>query len=67
MSLFDTGGCLNKIAIAIGAKGGNIQTILVESETEVKPPTSISHIQWLDLHDWKEQRDGSETVWEQRY
>ena len=46
----DLGVCLDEIAIAIGVKGGNIQTILVESETEVKPPASISHIQWLDMH-----------------
>ena len=39
----DPGVCLDEIAIAIGAKGGNIQTILVESEREVKPPPSISH------------------------
>ncbi len=63
----DPGVCLDEIAIAIGAKGGNIQTILVEGETEVKPPPSISHIQWLDMHDWKELRDSGETVWEQWY
>jgi hypothetical protein len=49
----DPGVCLEEIAIAIGVKGGNIQTILVESEREVNPPPSISHIQWLDMHDWK--------------
>ncbi|MGO4882324.1 MAG: toll/interleukin-1 receptor domain-containing protein [Bryobacteraceae bacterium] len=37
----DPGVCLDELAIAIGVKGGNIQTILVESETEVKPPPSI--------------------------
>lgn len=63
----DPGVCLDEIAIAIGAKGGNIQTILVESEQEVKPPPSISHIQWLDMHDWKEQRDASEAAWTQWY
>ncbi|HEY9175392.1 MAG TPA: TIR domain-containing protein [Verrucomicrobiae bacterium] len=39
----DPGVCLDEIAIAIGVKGGNIQTILVESEMDVKPPASISH------------------------
>jgi hypothetical protein len=63
----DPGVCLDEIAIAIGAKGGNIQTILVESESEVKPPPSISHIQWLDMHDWKERRAEGETAWEQWY
>jgi hypothetical protein len=63
----DPGVCLDEIAIAIGVKGGNIQTILVESEQEVKPPPSISHIQWLDMHDWKEQRDAGEAAWDKWY
>jgi hypothetical protein len=63
----DPGVCLDEIAIAIGAKGGNIQTILVESEREVNPPPSISHIQWLDMHDWKERREAGEAAWEQWY
>jgi hypothetical protein len=44
----DPGVCLDEIAIAIGVKGGNIQTILVESETEVKPPASISHVRIMN-------------------
>jgi len=50
----DPGVCRDEIAIAIGVKGGNIQTILVEGEQEVQPPVNISHIQWLDMHDWKQ-------------
>jgi len=63
----DPGVCLDELAIAIGAKGGNIQTILVESETEVKPPLSIGHIQWLDMHDWKERRAAGEAAWQSWY
>jgi hypothetical protein len=63
----DPGVCLDELAIAIGAKGGNIQTILVESEQEVKPPSTISHIQWLDMHDWKEHREADEVAWEKWY
>ncbi len=77
----DPGVCRDEIAIAIGVKGGNIQTILVESEQQVQPPQSISHIQWLDMHDWKEARgvvrtqkdkDGNpyavgDAAWEQWY
>jgi hypothetical protein len=43
-------------------KGGNIQTILVESEAEVKPPVNISHVQWLDMHDWKERKQRASGV-----
>ena len=63
----DPGVCLDEIAIAIGVKGGNIQTILVESEQEVKPPATVSHIQWLDMHDWKERRASGEAAWEDWY
>jgi hypothetical protein len=63
----DPGVCRDEIAIAIGVKGGSIQTILVESEQDVQPPVNIGHIQWLDMHDWKEQRAAGETVWEPWY
>ena len=63
----DPGVCLDEIAIAIGVKGGNIQTILVESELEVCPPASVSHVQWLDMHDWKERRNADEKSWEEWY
>ncbi len=63
----DPGVCRDEIAIAIGVKGGNIQTILVESETEVQPPVNIGHIQWLDMHDWKELRAAGEAIWEHWY
>jgi len=63
----DPGVCLDEIAIAIGVKGGNIQTILVESEGEVQPPASISHIQWLDMHDWKVRQESNDGSWDQWY
>ncbi len=63
----DPGVCRDEIAIAIGVKGGNIQTILVESETEVQPPVNIGHIQWLDMHDWREQRAAGQAAWEDWY
>lgn len=49
-STSDPGVCLDELAIAIGVKGGNIQTVLVESEAEVKAPPSIGYIQWLDMN-----------------
>ncbi len=63
----DPGVCRDEIAIAIGVKGGNIQTILVESEQEVQPPVNLGHIQWLDMHDWKEKKATDGTAWEQWY
>lgn len=49
----EPGVCLDELSIALGTKSGIVQTILVESEQEVTPPVSISHIQWLDMNDWK--------------
>jgi hypothetical protein len=63
----DPGVCLDEIAIAIGVKGDNIQTILVESEAEVNAPPSVSHIQWLDMHDWKERRAADGAAWKEWY
>ncbi len=63
----DPGVCLDEIAIALGAKGGNIKTILVEGEKEVSTPASISHIQWLDMHDWKENQTADKNQWETWY
>ena len=63
----EPGVCLDEIAIAVGVKGGNIQTILVEGEQQVKPPASISHIQWLDMHDWKERRANDNEAYEKWY
>ncbi|MGA2988153.1 MAG: TIR domain-containing protein, partial [Terriglobia bacterium] len=63
----EPGVCLDELAIAIGYKGANTQTVLVESETEVKAPPSIGHIQWLDMHDWKERRTTDQDAWESWY
>jgi hypothetical protein len=63
----DPGVCLDEIAIAIGDKGGNIQTILVEGEEEVKAPATISHIQWLDMHDWQEVKTKGGEEWNAWY
>ena len=63
----DPGVCRDEIAIAIGVKGGNIQTILVESEEEVKLPVNIGHIQWLDMHDWKEKFESDAKIWKKWY
>ena len=53
----DPGVCLDELSIALGTNSGIVQTILVETEKEVLPPVSVSHIQWLDMHDWKDHWD----------
>ena len=63
----DPGVCRDEVAIAIGVKGGNIQTVLVESEAEVQPPVNIGHIQWLDMHHWKERQAAGQATWDLWY
>lgn len=55
-SVREPGVCLDEVAIAIEVAGGNIYPILVEREQDVQPPQSISHIQWLDMQDWRARR-----------
>ena len=50
----EPGVCRDEISISIGVKGGNIRTILLEPSNIVAPPAMISHIQWLDMSDWRE-------------
>jgi tetratricopeptide (TPR) repeat protein len=66
-SVRDPGVCLDEIAIAIGSTGSNIQTILVESEQQVKPPGFVKEVQWVDMHDWKDRRDEGGDRWARWY
>ena len=66
-SIRDPGVCLDEIALAIGVKGSDILTILVENEEDVHPPPSVSHIQWLDMHNWQERRSMGKAVWREWY
>lgn len=50
----DGGICRDEIDIAIGVRGGNIRTVLLDPEEDVELPSSISHIQWLDMALWRE-------------
>ncbi len=65
-SVRDPGVCLDEIKIALTQKHGNIKTILLESEKEVSPPTSLSDVQWLDMSDWTNLEFESKE-WEQWY
>ena len=59
-SVRDPGVCLNEIAIALGS-GRHIQTLLTESEENVRQPLTISHLQWHQFKDWKDIKDGKKT------
>ena len=52
-SVRNPGVCLNELSIALGLKGGNIITILLEPEDQVEPPSSLVHRQWLDMSGWR--------------
>jgi len=49
------GVCLDELSIAVGVRGGNIRTILLEQD--VTPPPTIISRQWLDLTEWQKFRN----------
>src|SRR5262249_36217238 len=63
----DGGVCLDEMAIALHVKNAAITTVLVEPESQVRPPVSLSHIQWLDMRDWAEQKARGKRAWEKWY
>ncbi len=46
------GVCLDELKIAVCVKGANIKTVLLEPESRIKPPATLSDIQWLDMSEW---------------
>lgn len=63
----DPGVCRDEISIALGVKGGDILTILVENENEVQPPVNIGHVQWLDMGEWKSLQTSARDKWKVWY
>ncbi len=57
------GVCLDELSIAISVKGGNINTVLLEQEKDVKPSAALSHRQWLDMSAWQEKYALGEAVY----
>lgn len=64
-SVRNPGVCRNELRIAMNLKGGNIKSILLEDEREVQAPAEVTHNQWLDMHDWKEQKELGEENYQQ--
>ena len=61
------GVCLDELRIALSVKNGNIKTVLLEDESVVSPPTSVSGIQWLDMSNWKDLHTGDKHNWIEWY
>lgn len=51
------GVCLDELKIASSIDGVEIKTVLLEPETKIKPPSTLSNNQWLDMSGWKEYYD----------
>lgn len=61
------GVCLDELKIAVCVKGANIKTVLLEPENRIKPPATVSDIQWLDMSEWHEIKAASASDFEQWY
>lgn len=61
------GVCLDELKIAVCVKGANIKTVLLEPENRIKPPATVSDIQWLDMSEWYEIKAASASDFEQWY
>ena len=62
----DPGVCLDEIGIALVHRHGAIATLLVEPVAEVSPPPTVSHIQYLDFSNWREEREKGQEAWQTR-
>lgn len=61
------GVCLDELKIAVCVKGANIKTVLLEPESQIKPPATLSDIQWLDMSNWYDLKKNSDVAFEQWY
>jgi tetratricopeptide (TPR) repeat protein len=59
--------CLNEIAWAMNSRRGNVATVLLEPEREVRVPVSIGHIQWLDMSGWRAEQAKGRRAWRAWY
>jgi len=61
------GVCLDELRIAVCVRGAEIKTVLLEPESRIKPPSTISEIQWLDMSKWEEVKESPESDFEKWY
>lgn len=48
------GVCRDELSISIGVMGGNIKPVLLEPADVIAAPAMLSHIQWVDMSEWKQ-------------
>lgn len=61
------GVCLDELKIAVCVKGVEVKTVLLEPENRIKPPATISDIQWLDMSEWTEAKKSQNIDFEKWY
>lgn len=61
------GVCLDELKIAVCVKGADIKTVLLEPENRIKPPATLSNIQWLDMSNWYEVKNSPDIDFEHWY
>lgn len=61
------GVCRQEIAIALGPLKSHVHTVLVEPLNEVTPPLIVSHLQWLDMQQWRTLKAEQPKVYEEMY
>jgi len=59
--------CLDEMMIALAERSGNVHSILLQSTGQFQVPVALSHIQWLDMHDWRDRLNADATAYEAWY
>ena len=59
--------CLDEMMIALAERSGNVHSILLQSTGQFQVPVALSHIQWLDMHDWRDRLSADATAYEAWY
>ena len=59
--------CLDEMMIALAERSGNVHSILLQSTGQFQVPVALSHIQWLDMHDWRDRQNADATAYEAWY
>ena len=61
------GVCLDELKIAVCVKGANVKTVLLEPETRINQPATLSDRQWLDMSNWQNVKRTGDEAFEKWY